>query len=214
MESGTDLSDPMTVGRLVVRARRIADLSQRELAHRIGVAPATVARLESGTGLPSLALLVRVLAAAGLSLGALDAVGARVEPVPVDLVRDNQGRRFPAHLDVAPPDEVPRERWQSPRYDRGAARGWYHLRGERDVVRAAAPILGERDHPTEAELRRRTRLMRGRQPRVDIPAPEELCTCADACFEELCVPECECQCEPVPYSWTTRPQPLGSTGSG
>ncbi|MCU1538874.1 MAG: helix-turn-helix domain protein [Humibacillus sp.] len=203
MDTVADLSDPATVGRLVVRARRVGDLSQRELAMRVGVAPATVARLESGVGLPSLSLLVRILAAAGLHLGALDAKGAAVEPVAVDLVRDNQGRRFPAHLDVAAPDEVPRERWQSPRYDRARAQGWYHLREERDIARAAAPVLGERDHPTGEQLRRRERLIRGRQPRVDAPPrPEIECACPDVCFERACVPECACQCEPERgYVW-------------
>jgi HTH-type transcriptional regulator/antitoxin HipB len=191
-------SDPDHVGRLVARVRRRADLSQRDLAARVGLAPASVARIESGTGLPSLATLSRILELSGLRLAVLDSSGQEVEPVPVDGVRDNQGRRFPAHLDVAPPDEVPYERWAYPRYDRRPARGWYGLRPARDRALAAGPRR-ERpaDHPTEGELETRARLMRGPQPLTRPPRQlEPECSCPDACFEELCIAECTCQCEP------------------
>ncbi|TQJ49015.1 helix-turn-helix transcriptional regulator [Phycicoccus sp. SLBN-51] len=48
----------------VARARRIADLSQRELAQRLGVGPATVGRWECG-GTMAVVALTRVLALAG-----------------------------------------------------------------------------------------------------------------------------------------------------
>jgi HTH-type transcriptional regulator/antitoxin HipB len=134
---------------------------------------------------------------AGLRLAVLDAAGREVTPVPVDTVRDNQGRRFPAHLDVAPPDEVPYERWAFPRYDRPDAQGWFQHRTARDQRAEDAPRR-ERpiDHPRGHELALRRRLMRGRQPRVDAPpSPDLVCDCIDDCFEELCVAECPCQCE-------------------
>ena len=161
-----DLSDPHVVGRFVVRARRRADLSQRDLAARVGVAPATIARLEAGHGLPGLALLVRVLAAAGLHLNVATDDGTPVAPVARDVVRDNAGRRFPAHLDVAPPDQVPEMRRWFPRHDRPEARGWFHHRSERDRS-GPDPRARERptDHPTERELAIRRRLIRGPQPR-------------------------------------------------
>ena len=186
-------------GRYVVRVRRLADLSQRDLAGRVGLSPSTVSRIESGLIAPTLDLYQRMLALAGLRLAVLDAAGREVAPVPVDTVRDNQGRRFPAHLDVAPPDEVPYERWAFPRYDRPDAQGWFQHRTARDQRGAGDAPLRERpaDHPTANELARRRRLMRGRQPRVDAPpAPEVECECPDACFEEVCVTECPCQCEP------------------
>src|SRR6476660_4988520 len=171
-------------GRYVVRVRRLADLSQRDLAARVGLSPSTVSRIESGLIAPTLDLYELMLALAGLRLAVLDAAGREVTPVPVDTVRDNQGRRFPAHLDVVPPDEVPYERWAFPRYDRLEARGWFRHRPLRDRLSEEAPH-GERpiDHPTEEGLRLRRRLMRGRQPRVDAPPPPEVtCDCLDACF--------------------------------
>jgi HTH-type transcriptional regulator/antitoxin HipB len=186
------------IGRYVVRTRRLADLSQRELAGRLGVASSTVGRFETGAAAPGVELFQHILALADLRLTVVDREGNEVVPVPVDTVRDNQGRRFPAHLDVAPPDEVPYERWAFPRYDRPAARAWFRHRATRDQLTVDAPHR-ERpaDHPTERVLRRRRRLMRGRQPRVDAPPrPEVGCECLDDCFLELCVSSCSCQCEP------------------
>ncbi|WP_076259372.1 helix-turn-helix domain-containing protein [Intrasporangium flavum] len=202
----TPLADPTNVGRLTARVRRLADLSQRELAARLGLAPASVARVESGAGLPSLTTLCRIVEVAGLRLAVLDADGREVMPVSDDVVRDNQGRRFPAHLDVAPPDEVPYERWAYPRYDRPAARGWYQLRPARDRDAALRAIGRPDDHPTEGELETRTRLMAGPQPTVaPVPVPLAECGCLDECFETWCVAACACRCEPPPASpWDRR----------
>lgn len=185
-------------GRYVLRARRLADLSQRELADHVGISCSTVSRLESGFITPTLHLYERILAVAGLRLAVLDAEGHEVAPVPADTVRDNQGRRFPAHLDVAPPDEVPYARWAFPRYDRPEPQGWYHLRDTRDEQAGdSSAATRPTDHPTSTELSTRRRLIRGRQPRVDAPpSPEIVCDCLDACFELACVPGCTCQCEP------------------
>jgi HTH-type transcriptional regulator/antitoxin HipB len=165
-----------------------------------------VARVESGTGLPSLSTLCRILEVAGLRLAVLDADGHEVVPMPEDAVRDNQGRRFPAHLDVAPPDEVPYERWAYPRYDRPAARGWYQLRPARDRDAADAGSGRPADHPTESELETRALLMAGPQPRVrPVPAPLPECECLDECFETWCLDVCPCRCEPPPASeWDRR----------
>ena len=197
MHANLDWSDRSLTGRFVVRARRLTDLSQRDLAERVGSSQSAIARLEQGRSRTSLAAFSEILGLAGLRLAVLDDEGREVAPVPVDAVRDNQGRRFPAHLDVVPPDEVPYERWAFPRYDRPDAQGWFHHRDTRDklghsVERRQRPA----DHPTEPELRLRRRLMRGRQPRVDAPPPPEVvCDCLDPCFEGLCVPECPCRCE-------------------
>ena len=106
------------IGRYVVRVRRLADLSQRELATRVGLQSSTVSRIEKGLSAPTVQLFEQILGLAGLRLAVLDEFGHEVLPVPDDLVRDNQGRRFPAHLDVTPPDEIPQERLLFPRYDR------------------------------------------------------------------------------------------------
>jgi len=201
-----DWSDAGLTGRFVMRVRRLADLSQRDLAERLGSSQSAVARLEQGHASTTIGAFVGVLRQAGLRLAVLDAEGHEVLPVPADTVRDNQGRRFPAHLDVAPPDEVPWERWAFPRYDRPDAQGWYHLRAARDeLADGAAGPSRPTDHPTDTELSRRRRLMRGRQPRVDAPPrPEVVCECLDDCFEELCVAQCPCQCEPRAGSGSLR----------
>jgi HTH-type transcriptional regulator/antitoxin HipB len=196
-----DLGDADAVGRLVARARRVADLSQRDLATRVGVSPATVARLESGAGLPRLPLLAAILRAAGLRLRVIAGDEAPVAPIPATTVRDNAGRRFPAHLDVAPPDEVPAWAREAPRYDRPKPPAWHHRRAERDRISALKPAAGRQvDHPTQEQLEERERLRRGPQPIVSPTPVEIVCTCPDACFDDDevigCLPECPCQCEP------------------
>lgn len=53
---------------LVLMAREEAGMSQRELAERAGVAQSEIARIESGKREPSIPILQRILAAAGLEL--------------------------------------------------------------------------------------------------------------------------------------------------
>lgn len=60
--------------RLVREARRLAGLSQRELARRAGTAQSVVARVEAGQTSPTVETLRRLLSAAGCEL--------RVELVP------------------------------------------------------------------------------------------------------------------------------------
>ncbi len=89
------------LGGIVRRGRRSADLSQRELAERAGVAPSTVARVEAD-GRPrfSLDALGTVLQALDLRLAVLDTDGTEVRPMTPAAVRDRGRRRYPAHLDV------------------------------------------------------------------------------------------------------------------
>lgn len=90
-----------TVPGLIRKVRRIADLSQRELAAATALSRSTVARIEAGTLLPSLATLQRLLAAAKLVLVATDEYGTVVPPMRVwDDTRDGADRQFPAHLDL------------------------------------------------------------------------------------------------------------------
>lgn len=86
---------------IVRRVRRTADLSQRELARRARVSPATVGAIEKGSRAPSLAALIRILLAANYQLVAVDGDGRLVLPLLVyQDVADLAGRRFPAHLDT------------------------------------------------------------------------------------------------------------------
>jgi transcriptional regulator with XRE-family HTH domain len=86
---------------LLRQARRKCGMSQRDLAKRAGVSPATVARAESGTMMPSLDVLQRLLDATGLFLVVVDPDGRVIQPLEVfPLARDAAGRRYPAHLDL------------------------------------------------------------------------------------------------------------------
>lgn len=96
---------------IVRRARRIADLSQRELATAVGASHATIGRVESGMLAPRIDLLRRILAVAGLWLVVVDEAGRVVLPMD-DLPdrRDGAERRYPSHLDTIL-DPKPGEWW-------------------------------------------------------------------------------------------------------
>jgi HTH-type transcriptional regulator/antitoxin HipB len=83
----------------VRRARRLADLSQRELATQIGVDQSAISRVEGGRDL-EVNTFLRILATANLRVAIVDASGEEVTAMPGDVVRDRAGRRKPAHLDV------------------------------------------------------------------------------------------------------------------
>lgn len=148
----------------VAAARRHADLSQRDLAARSGVPQSTVAAAESRARSVQVTVLVRLLDATGLRLAVLDEQGREVQPFDAKSARDNAGRRFPAHLDAAHPDDVdPYAR--RPRYDRPAARrAGFEWRRGRDARRDRDGATPAR-HVTagEVELRRLDRRY-GRQP--------------------------------------------------
>lgn len=185
--------------RYIVRVRRLADLSQRGLADALGVSKSFVDRVESGSGNLGVTTFVRMLDLAHLRLAVVDRDGYEVEPVAEDVVRDNAGRRFPAHLDVDPPDLVPSLRRLMPRYDRPPARGWYRQRPERDRLRARVGDPG--DHPTVSELAlREVELARERAARRRAVRPAWTlaeCECDTACWVgTTCEADCPCQCEP------------------
>jgi transcriptional regulator with XRE-family HTH domain len=58
----------MALSGLVREARLRAHLSQAELARRAGVAKSTVARIETGTRVPTTALVERLVCAAGFDI--------------------------------------------------------------------------------------------------------------------------------------------------
>jgi transcriptional regulator with XRE-family HTH domain len=90
-----------TIPGLIRKLRRRADLSQRELAKAAKVSPSTVARVESGALVPSLTMLLRLLAAGRLMLVVTDEQGTVVQPMRVwDDTHDGAERAFPAHLDL------------------------------------------------------------------------------------------------------------------
>lgn len=199
------------VDRYVVRVRRMADLSQRDLAAALGLSKTSVSRIESARRDTTVATFAGILALADLRLAVVDQNGDEVDPVAEDTVRDNAGRRFPAHLDVDPPDVVPPLRRLMPRHDRPPARGWYRLRDERDRLRELCGTPG--DHPTSEELRERGRQVAQQRvaaarTRWSALASEPAaalrwaeCDCETACWlGTTCEPECPCQCEPATRS--------------
>jgi transcriptional regulator with XRE-family HTH domain len=85
------------------RARRIARLSQRELAARAQVPLSTLARIESGlTADPRVSTLDALFAAAGCRLTVLSRANHELPEHPWESERDYGVRHFPAHLDLWP----------------------------------------------------------------------------------------------------------------
>ena len=185
---------------LLAQARRQADLSQRELAQLAEMPQSCVAGYESGGQTPRLQALVRLLDAAGLRLAALDEQGAEVRPFDGRAARDNAGRRFPAHLDAAHPDDV--DPYVSrPRYDRPTARrkAGFEWRPARDRRRGRDGAVPTR-HVTagEVELRRLDRRY-GRQPAYWARR--------EAFVRELGVPaEVAAATDPTPAGWDPTPK--------
>ncbi len=181
---------------LIRRTRRTADLSQRDLAARLGVDQSTVARWEMGETIPDVLTFARLLAVAGLDLKVVDAAGESVPPMAQERPRDRQRRRFPAHLDVV--DEASLS--LAPR------RLTVPHRARRDRLRGR---FGERtDHPTWAMLdeeerhrraeRRARRMERLTSVRPHPPLEPPPCSCPVECEEMRgCLPGCGCACEPV-----------------
>jgi transcriptional regulator with XRE-family HTH domain len=99
------------VSGLMRAARRRADLSQRQLAVKSATCHTTVAKVESGEKMPSLAMMERLLDACGFRLVVVDQNNRRLRPmIDSDNTLDGADRRFPAHLDVIL-DPEPGEWW-------------------------------------------------------------------------------------------------------
>jgi HTH-type transcriptional regulator/antitoxin HipB len=203
------------LGGLLRRVRRASDLSQRQLAARIGVSKSAVAAAESGERDLAVGILARAAAVAGWRLTLLDGEGQEVVGMADGAVRDRSGRRFPAHLDTWYSDV---SWWPSPfRWDR--PQPWYtfdRVRAVRDAVRERhgtpedhrVPQPG--DSPDERwAARQRAALERTREERERKRAagelrdpPEFSCSCLPACDElddwsgrPVHAPACACGCD-------------------
>ncbi|HEX2072740.1 MAG TPA: helix-turn-helix transcriptional regulator [Geodermatophilus sp.] len=206
------------------RVRRGADLSQRQLAERIGVSKSCVAAAESGTSGLDARVLARAAALAGLRLALVDGQGAEVPAMDGETVRDMGNRRFPAHLDTRYGDE---DWWHDAhRYSR--PRPWYTFdrdRGRRDARRRRAgppadhqlPQPGDAPEHRAAQRRRaalrraaeerRQRAEEARRRRAASGESAEVglgfvCDCPDACDQlddrsgrPVHAPECPCGCD-------------------
>jgi HTH-type transcriptional regulator/antitoxin HipB len=187
----SDKTDRDLVAGWLRRARRRADLSQRDLADCLGCSQSRIARAEAGRGDIPLATLMAVLQRAGLRLAVMDSSGTEVKPMNRTAARDQGGRQFPAHLDPQRVDDLYGLRPYDFRYDRTVAEVGYDRRERRDERRRRFGTPN--DHPEPSQLKkRRPPPQPCRPPRF----PIEECECGPECERE-CVSECECQCEPI-----------------
>jgi transcriptional regulator with XRE-family HTH domain len=207
--------DAFDLSGVVRRVRRTADLSQRELAERIGVPQSTLAAAETGGGGLPVAVLARIAQVVGGRLAVLTADGTEVTPMDAVAVRDRAGRRFPAHLDTRYGDQ---DWWKDSPYRRGhprytfdrqrRSRDWRreptgippeHLRPGPDDSPAARRAARSAAARAAADAARQRRFLAGELPRS---APEPACTCPAACDELLAagvrhphVADCPCGCD-------------------
>jgi transcriptional regulator with XRE-family HTH domain len=198
------------------RIRRLADLSQRELAGAASISPAAVAHAEAGTRDLPVASLARAAAVAGLRLTLLDGAGSEVGAMSADGVRDRSRRRFPAHLDTRRSDE--RGWLYEPRRDRPET--WFTFTRDRDGrdARRRADGTPEDHHefraddsPADRAAARRREYWRSRTEErerrflagefADVPEPL-ICTCPAACDDlddrsgrPVHAEDCPCCCD-------------------
>ena len=207
---------PFDLPGMLRRIRRLADLSQRELARAIDTSKSAVAAAETGHSGLDARLLARAAELAGLRVALLDAAGDEVAGMSGDAVRDMGGRRFPAHLDTRYGDEG---WWHGPeRYSR--RQPWYtfdRLRDSRDYWRSRTGTPDDHqlpepgDSPEERhEARRRARRQREQERRERArrnapwrPSVEAFtCECPPTCAElddgrgmPVHAPDCPCRCD-------------------
>lgn len=191
---------------MVRRIRRLADLSQRELAQRLSVSKSRIAAAESGVG----GLDVRLMAEAGrlcdLRLVLVDQQGTEVARMDPDGVRDMGYRRFPAHLDTRYSDA---EWWYAPlRSDRPDP--WYTFDRNREVrdrwrSREGTPQDHQLPQPGDSPQERRAARSRaahaGREAGEAPAFPDLVCTCPAECDEldrgerPVHAADCVCGCD-------------------
>lgn len=206
---------PFDLSGTLRRIRRLADLSQRQLAAACELSQSAVAQAESGRRDLPVGALVRAAEQAGLRLALLDAAGREVPGMAPDTVRDRYGRRFPAHLDTSFADEF--EGRYEHRHDR--PRPWFTVdvdRAARDALRRSRGTPDDH-HPVrpgdspqerrarrqEAARRRQEEARRSRLAAVRPGEPDDLsCSCPSACDElddgtgrPVHSPDCPCGCD-------------------
>jgi HTH-type transcriptional regulator/antitoxin HipB len=111
------------------RVRRIADLSQRELAVAVGISASAVGSAESGARDLPLSVVARIAEVAALRLSLVDHDGQEIAGMAENTVRDTAGRRFPAHLDT----RYSEDRWWHGPHRFHRTRPWYTFDRRRDL---------------------------------------------------------------------------------
>jgi transcriptional regulator with XRE-family HTH domain len=104
-------NEPLPIAGYVRQVRRRTETSQRELARYLEVPHSTIARIETGSRAPTIAMFARILQFAGLSLAVVDGEGRFCPPLEeLAETRDWGERRWPAHLGLIL-DPRPGEWW-------------------------------------------------------------------------------------------------------
>jgi HTH-type transcriptional regulator/antitoxin HipB len=196
------------------RIRRIADLSQRQLAERVGASKSAVAAAESGASGLDVRVLERAAALAGLRLALLDSDGREVAGMADDTVRDLGRRRFPAHLDTVHSDDRP-GRYEHRPYRPELTYTFERDRRSRDGIRRSSGTPDDHlrpqpgDSPAERRARRRQEAARRRheerQRRLEAgdlpPLSDFRCRCPPECADldigerPQHTEECACGCD-------------------
>ncbi|NYJ05957.1 helix-turn-helix domain-containing protein [Petropleomorpha daqingensis] len=182
----------------VRRIRRSADLSQRELAARVSVSKSAIAAAERGVGGLDARILAQAAALAGLRLVLVDESGAEVAAMADGAVRDEAGRRFPAHLDTR---DGHIDWWHGrERYSRDQpAYTFDRVRDIRDIWREWLGIPDDHQLPGDASAR--PRAAPRRTPGGVHLAEEWACTCPPECAEldqgerPVHAQDCPCGCD-------------------
>jgi transcriptional regulator with XRE-family HTH domain len=198
------------------RIRRLADLSQRELASAAGLSVSAVGHAEAGTRDLPVRGLVRAAAAAGLRLALLNSAGAEVAGMSAQAVRDQAGRLYPAHLDTRYGDEdwwhgterysreQPWYTFDRVRYTRDYWRGRQGTRDDHQVPQPGDSPAERREARRKAGLEWQREELRRRRMNGELPPPPEpwVCTCPPLCDElddrkgkPVHAPDCACHCD-------------------
>ncbi len=206
--------DEVDVAGLLRRIRRVGDLSQRELAQAIGISKSAVAAAETGTGRLDARALARAADLAGLRLALVDVEGRELGAMAEGTVRDERGRRFPAHLDTRYSDEG----WWHDAHRYSRPRPWYTFtrdRPRRDAGRALrgtpddhlVPRPGDSPHDRRAARQDAARRQaaeewaRRRDAGELPPLPAWVCDCPTGCAEgddgtrPFHTDDCVCRCD-------------------
>jgi transcriptional regulator with XRE-family HTH domain len=198
------------------RIRRLADLSQRELAAAVGSSASAIGHAETGGRDLPVRLLAGMAGVAGLRLVLVDGQGDEVAPMSDAAVRDAVGRRFPAHLDTRYSDEG----WWHDAHRYSRERPWYTFdrdRRTRDRYRRRDGTPDDHQQPQPADspqeraaARRRDYLRRRAEERERAFLTGEFagldlrfdCTCPAACDDlddrsgkPVHAPTCACDCD-------------------
>lgn len=172
-------SPGLDVSGYIRRARRLADLNQRELAAFVGVHQSVIARIERGRDV-SVQVFADALSAAGLRLAVVDSDGRELPPMPADVFQDRAGRRQPSHLDVRAAPDVPTTQRLLRGTDAMQRPSWHARRPERDRQRAASGARAADEQLTRADAADRRQRLRSVDQGLGRPIAEAQSPPADA----------------------------------